>query len=72
MKIIQNGNPKLVFSATKRFRCGSCGCVFEAEKDEYANQTNFDAPKMLYVYKCLCPECHCVANEVFLRGNGAL
>jgi len=39
MKIIQNGNPKLVFSATKRFRCGACGCVFEAKRRVHSGQS---------------------------------
>lgn len=72
MKIIQHGRPKTVLNTIKRFKCDSCGCVFEADKDEYANQTNFDPSKMFCAYRCLCPECHYVANEVFLRGNGAL
>lgn len=72
MKIIQHGRPKTNFSTIKRFECDSCGCVFEADKDEYSNMNNFDESKMLPVYRCLCPECHCVASEVLMRGNGAL
>lgn len=64
MKIIQNGNQKLVFSATKRFRCGSCGCVFEAEKDEYTAGGQYSET----FYQCKCPECGKAANEVRMRG----
>ena len=63
MKIIQNGNPKLVFSATKRFRCGSCGCVFEAEKDEYQSDTQYNE----VYFHCKCPECGKNATEVRMR-----
>lgn len=64
MKIIQNGNPKLVFSATKRFRCGSCGCLFEAEKDEYITGSQYND----IFYQCKCPECGKTANEMRMRG----
>lgn len=63
MKIIQNGNPKLVFSATKRFRCGACGCVFAAEKDEYTAGSQYNET----FYQCKCPECMSTANEVVMR-----
>lgn len=64
MKIIQNGNPKLVFSETKRFRCGSCGCLFEAEKDEYITGNQYND----IFYQCKCPECGKTANEIRMRG----
>jgi len=65
MKIIQNGNPKLVFSATKRFHCGSCGCLFEAEKDEYITGSQYND----IFYQCKCPGCGKTANEMRMRGT---
>lgn len=64
MKIIQTGNPKLVFSAIKRFRCGVCGCVFEAEKEEYTAGSQYNE----IFFQCKCPECGKAANEVRMRG----
>lgn len=34
MKIIKDGNLRR-FNMTKRFECPWCGCVFEADKNEY-------------------------------------
>lgn len=64
MKIIQHGKPKLSFPRTKRFRCCSCGCVFEAEKEEYTSGSQYNE---IY-YQCKCPECGKTANEVKMRG----
>lgn len=67
MKIITYGRPKKKVKTVKRFRCESCGCVFEADKTEYANFNDFDEQKMIYIHRCLCPECHCIAGEVVMR-----
>ena len=57
MKIIKQGisgdelNRKL--KQTRRFECRTCGCVFEADKDEYEIETE-------YIYTtcyCACPNC---------------
>lgn len=50
MKIIKHGSPLLT---TKRFKCDMCGCVFEADKDEY--KVGFWRNETLY--SCQCPEC---------------
>jgi hypothetical protein len=43
---------------TKTFECKVCGCVFEADKDEY---------KYVHTeYTCACPNCH---EEVNANSN---
>lgn len=46
--------------AVKRFKCDYCGCVFDAEKDEYEckqyNHTELG-------YCCQCPHCDSIARE---------
>lgn len=64
MKIIQHGQPKLAFPSTKRFRCCSCHCVFEAEYGEYTSGSQYNE---IY-FQCKCPECGKTANEVRMRG----
>ena len=45
--------PGKIEDTTRRFSCVACGCVFEADKDEY--NTIFDRNE-LYHWS-LCPEC---------------
>lgn len=35
MKIIKEGNPKARANVVRRFECRTCGCVFDADGDEY-------------------------------------
>ena len=53
MKIIKEGDLKKL-KKIKRFECKECGCIFEAEKDEYkwGNQYNET------YYYCACPCCN--------------
>lgn len=56
MKIIKQG---ILPSKIRRFTCGNCGCIFEAEENEYERITN----QMEYMetkasYKCTCPTCN--------------
>lgn len=53
MKIIKHGDPQKM---TKRFVCSSCGCIFEADSNEY--RTHFVRNEM--VAACDCPEPNCV------------
>lgn len=64
MKIIQHGTPKVT---TKIFECSDCGCVFEAEKDEYTYGVQYNEE----YYYCKCPECGKQANETknYRRSN---
>lgn len=71
MKIITHGRTKEGIKTVKRFRCNSCGCVFEADKPEYSVFNNFDEKKMVLIHRCLCPDCHCVASEVIMREAGS-
>lgn len=62
MKIIQHGDPKKLkeLAATKTFRCASCGCVFEADWNEYTETT---IRKKKSIFSCECPECKLLAFE---------
>lgn len=54
MKIIKQGKTKEVVEAilrhTKRFKCNTCGCIFEANDDEYEYHMYTDVT-------CKCPNC---------------
>lgn len=52
MKIIKKGDPAKLITA-KRFECCMCGCVFEADKDEYKCSMQYNET---YFY-CKCPFC---------------
>lgn len=60
MKIIQDGNLDKLKEIV-RFTCKRCGCVFEAEKNEYKTSTQYNET----YYICKCPFCHnqCSRNE---------
>lgn len=47
MKIIQHGRPETVLNPIKRFKCVFCGCVFEAEKDEYQSDIQYNTMKYI-------------------------
>lgn len=52
MKIIQHGRPKEL-RILKRFKCSDCGCIFEADKDEYKVGSKYNET----YYFCPCPDC---------------
>lgn len=63
MKIIKEGN-KSILSKIKRFECHDCGCVFEADKNEYQCGEQYNQE----YYYCVCPYCkHTTYNEVKIR-----
>ena len=64
MKIIKTGNLNKL-KRTKRFECGHCGCIFEAELGEYHVDTQYNWD---YCY-CKCPICHRDAYETVLNGK---
>jgi hypothetical protein len=64
MKLIKQGLPKeeveRIAKATKRFTCKRCGCIFEADKDEYSiRQCGYNETE----YYCICPNCEIRADE---------
>lgn len=63
MKIIQHGRISSYFSPVKRFKCNTCGCVFEADRGEYVTGSQYNEP---YCY-CQCPDCGRQANSVTIR-----
>lgn len=63
MKIIQHGRPNPELSTIKRFKCGFCGCVFEADEGEYAVCQHYND----ICRQCKCPDCEKLANEVIMR-----
>jgi Zn finger protein HypA/HybF involved in hydrogenase expression len=67
MKIIKEGKTKeeleKILKNTKRFECKTCGCIFEANDDEYEYEDD-------YIYSrhyCKCPNCEQRANEMKMR-----
>lgn len=71
MRIIKEGNPNPI-----TFHCKACGCVFEANRREYAildYTPDFDIdhvenrvltliPKENIRYQCKCPDCNGEVN----------
>lgn len=53
MKIIKEGDLKKL-KKIKRFECKECGCIFEAEKDEYKWGSQYNEA----YYYCACPYCN--------------
>lgn len=58
MKIIVAGDPERAKMA-KRFHCRFCGCIFEANSDEYV----FEEFQLIGYHYCLCPTCGQKAYE---------
>lgn len=56
MKIIKEGNLNKL-KKIKRFECEECGCIFEAEKDEYKWGSQYNEE----YYYCACPCCNQIA-----------
>lgn len=52
MKIIKEGNLDFL-KESKEFTCCKCGCIFEAEKDEYA-YSGSHYNESYYVSTCPC------------------
>lgn len=64
MRILKQGLPKeeveRIAKATKQFTCKRCGCIFEADKDEYGiRQCGYNETE----YYCICPNCEIRADE---------
>ena len=53
MKIIKEGDLRKL-KKIKYFECKKCGCIFEAEKDEYKCDSQYNE---IY-YCCACPYCN--------------
>lgn len=67
MKIIKKGKTKeelkAILNKTKRFECKTCGCVFEANEDEYEVEEEW----IYSTYYCFCPNCGKESFEVKMR-----
>lgn len=72
MRIIIEGDRKIQerkHTAVKRFNCGTCGCVFDANSSEYErwgadNMNNVAIPERYTFIFCACP---CCGNKVWRR-----
>ena len=57
MKIIKQGMSKaeieMIKNIVKRFKCRTCGCIFEADKSEYESTQEYT----YMTYYCKCPNC---------------
>ena len=51
MKIIRKG---YIPTETKTFKCGYCGCIFQAEKSEYRV-----ADQLAYLHDGISADCNC-------------
>lgn len=62
MKIIKEGDPKKRANVVRRFECKNCGCVFEANENEYEVEewclTGLDGGKIITIRtSSTCPLC---------------
>lgn len=64
MKIIKGGLSYEEIEKKRKgircFKCDFCGCVFEAEQDEYKCNQYYNSKLS---YTCLCPKCNEFARE---------
>ena len=58
MEIIKEGEPDKI-KETRMFSCDHCGCIFKADKNEYATGSQYNE---LY-HSCKCP---CCSQTVYL------
>lgn len=58
IKVIREGERQVY---ARRFECKTCGCVFLADKSEYAGTWDYSTPLVSIVYVCECP---CCGDEV--------
>lgn len=67
MNIIKQGKTKeelkAILNRTKRFKCKTCGCVFEADEGEY----EFEEDYIYSTFYCKCPNCGNHSFEVKMR-----
>lgn len=66
MKIIINGDETKA-KRIKRFQCRCCGCLFEAEQDDYltTHEVAYTTTKSETKYRCRCPVCKTEAELIF-------
>lgn len=73
MKIIQYGKLPEKVVMTKRFRCGKCGCIFEATEGEYFFVTPYQGCSREFESSATKPRCPCptcgsiVVGEMIMR-----
>ncbi len=68
MTVLKEGDcdrAKMLVLQTRRFECGHCGCVFEADKGEYKFVTQYNNVDCF----CKCPCCGEDADEVRMRNS---
>ena len=68
MKIINHGAKKEEKKNSLRFLCENCGCVFDADEDEYHIDYRQDVLSSVFHAYSSCPECHKIcknASEMF-------
>lgn len=57
MKILKEGKTKeeleRILKHTECFECKTCGCIFEADDDEYEYEEDW----IYSTYYCICPNC---------------
>jgi len=58
-KIIKPGRKEAI-TTIKRFRCATCGCVFECDKDGYRSDRHYN----ILGYFSDCLECGRIASEI--------
>lgn len=61
MKILKHGNK---YQCVKRFLCTSCGCIFEANIEEYEQEFCKDTICPHFNFSCKCPECGYVTKNL--------
>lgn len=65
MNILKQGEIPEYLQTVKRFKCYTCGCVFEADKGEYESEFYYNE----IAHRCKCPCCGVTADSVPKRSD---
>lgn len=60
MKVIKSGKRK--HEEPRQFTCRMCGCVFEAESEEYDTTFADERGELVTIYSANCPECESLVH----------
>ena len=65
MKILVEGRKGV--KKVRRFECGTCGCVFLAERHEYVDQNTCRLTEygIRHAFECDCPNCSDVVVSTY-------
>ena len=76
MKIIKEGNPKATANVVRRFECRTCGCIFDANGNEYEvdewyiKDVDGNRRSIILRASSVCPMCNELCSN-YIRAEGS-